>query len=104
MSLIINDTIKTREGFSVGSGTLVKFMTIFPEGKYEIHYNMKFYRNQQSYDNGESNYFPVDLSSMGYVIEVPENEYSGLTPTIVNQKLKSHLETIFTGGTIDIIL
>lgn len=104
MALKINDTITTREGFSVPSGTIVRFTTIFPRGSYEIHYNMEFYRNQTSYDNGESNYFPVEPKSLGYVETVPVNEYTGLTPTVVNQKLKTYLEGIFTGGTIDIII
>jgi hypothetical protein len=104
MALQINDTITTREGFSVPSGTIVRFNTIFPSDTLEVHYNMKFYRNQTSYDNGESNYFPMEPQSMGYVETVAANEYTGLTPTIVNQKLKDYLGTIFTGGTIDIIL
>lgn len=104
MALRINQTITTREGFSVPSGTLVKFNTLFPEDTYDIHYNMKFYRNEDSYNNGESNYFPVEVNSMGYVENIPVNEYTGLTPTIVNQKLKDYLGGIYTGGTIDIVL
>jgi hypothetical protein len=104
MALRINQTITTREGFSVPSGTLVKFNTQFPQDTYDVHYNMKFYRNEDSYNNGESNYFPNNLNSMGYVEIVSINEYTGLTPTIVNQKLKDYLGGIYTGGTIDIIL
>jgi hypothetical protein len=104
MALIINDTIETKEGFSVPSGTLVKFTTIFPDDSLDIHYNMKFYRNQTSFDDGESNYFPKELPSMGRVESVTMNEYTGLTPTIVHQKLKDYLGGVFTGGTIDIVL
>jgi len=104
MALRINDTITTREGFTVPSGTIVMFNTIFPKGSTEVHYNMEFYRNQQSVDDGESNYFPVTPQTMGYVETVEMNVYTGLTPTIVHQKLKDYLGGIFTGGTIDIII
>ena len=104
MALRINQVIETREGFSVPSGTYVRFNTIFPASKLEVHYNMEFYRNETSFDDGESNYFPTELSTLGYVDTVAQHLYTGLTPTVVNLNLKTYLETIYTGGTIDIIL
>ena len=46
MALRINQTITTREGFTVTSGTIVKFATIFPKDGTELHCNMDFYKNQ----------------------------------------------------------
>lgn len=104
MALRINQTITTREGFSVDSGTYVTFNTIFPSGTLETHYNMRFYRNETSYTEGESNYYPIELSTLGYVNTAPYNEFTGLTPTLVHQNLKNYLSTVYTAGTIDILI
>lgn len=104
MSLVINQTIDTKDGFTVPSGTIVRFSTTFPDGVYEAHMNMKFYKDQETIDNGLNNYFPLLLESMGYTKTYTENEFTGLTPTQIHIDLKSYLETIFTGGTIDIAL
>jgi len=104
MALRINETIGTKEGFTVPSGTLVKFNTIFPYKDLEVHYNMKFYRSQASYDNDDMAYSPSALTSMGHVEVITLEEYTGLTPTAVHQKLKDYLGGIYTGGTIDIVI
>jgi hypothetical protein len=105
MALIINNqTIETREGLPVSGGTYVAFNTIFPNGKLEVHYNMEFYVDQTAYTNGSSKYFPKDLQSLGHVETMPKSEFTGLTPTIVHQKLKDYLETVYTGASIDIVL
>jgi len=104
MSLRINQEIQTRDGFTVPSGTIVRFNTIFPSGVYEAHMNMFFYKDQQTIDNGGFNYYPSNLENLGYVKSYTMNEFTGLTPTIIHVDLRSYLETIFTDGTIDIIL
>lgn len=104
MSLKINQEITTRDGFTVPSGTIVQFTTIFPRNVYEAHMNMFFFKDQETLDTGKSNYYPINMSNYGYVKSYSVNEFTGLTPTIINQNLKSYLSTIFTGGTIDIIL
>ena len=88
----------------VPSGTYVAFNTIFPNGKLEVHYNMEFYVSETSYQNGDTRYFPKDLTDLGHVESMPKSEFTGLTPTIVHQKLKDYLGTIYTGATIDIVL
>lgn len=103
MALRINQTIETRDGFSVPSGTIVRFQTIFPETGTELHCNMKFYKDESTINNGGKNYFPSNLNNLGYVKELTESEYTGLTTVNVHVYLKDYLETIYTGGTIDII-
>jgi hypothetical protein len=102
MSLTINQSIDTKEGFTVPSGTVVKFNTIFPYESLEVQYDLLFYRNQASYDNGEMNYNPKDLDQMSYSETMSYSGYTGITPTIIHEKLKDYLGTIFTGGTIDV--
>lgn len=104
MSLKINQQIQTRDGFTVPSGTIVRFNTIFPKGTYDAHMNMFFYKDQTTIDNGGSNYYPANLNNLGYVKTYPLNQFTGLTPTQIHLDLRSYLETIYTGGTIDIIL
>jgi hypothetical protein len=104
MALRINTAIKTKEGFDVPSGTFVIFNTIFPAQKLEVHYNMKFYRNETSYNDGEQNYIPSGLTSMGYIDYPTQGEFSSLTPITVHENLKDYLGTIWTGGTIDIVM
>jgi hypothetical protein len=104
MSLRINQTIETRDGFIVPSGTIVQFTSIFPKNTYEAHMNMFFYKNQNTIDDGGSNYYPANLTNLGYVKNYPINEFTGLTPTQIHVDLKSYLETVYTGGTIDIII
>ena len=104
MSLKINQTITTKDGFTVPSGTIVRFNTIFPQGDYQAHMNMFFYKDQATIDNNGANYYPSELNSLGYVKDYTLNEFTGLTPTLVHVALKDYLETIYTAGTIDIVL
>jgi len=104
MSLKINQIINTRDGFSVPSGTIVKFTTIFPEMGDEFHCNLKFYKDQLTIDNKGVNYFPDNLQDLGFVKKLTTSEYSALTPTIVHTYVKDYLSTIYTGGTIDIVI
>lgn len=103
MALRINQEITTREGFTVASGTIVKFSTTFPKDGNQLHCNMEFYKDQAAYDNGDSNYFPSELDTLGYVKELDAAEYSALTPTQVHIYLRDNLELTYTAGTIDII-
>jgi len=104
MSLRINQQIITREGFTVASGSIVEFTSIFPKRTTEAHMNMAFYKNQTAINNGDSNYYPSEILNLGYVKTYPVNEFTGLTPTQVHVDLKDYLLTIYTGGTIDIII
>ena len=104
MSLKINQTLTTMDGFSVPSGTIVRFNSIFPEGTYDVHYNMNFYRSQDGVDSGEQPYRPSGLTSLGYVKSHTFENFTGLTVTQVHQDLKDYLLTIYTGGTIDIVI
>lgn len=104
MPLKINQEIKTKDGFSVPSGSIVRFRTIFPEGTYEVHYNMNFYINQETIDAGDSSYRPSELTTLGYVKDHEYESFTGLTITQVHQDLKEHLSSIYTGGTIDIVI
>ena len=104
MALRINQDVTTRDGFIVSAGTIVKFQTIFLQDAYEFHCNMKFYKDQDTFDNGGNNYYPTELVSLGYVKSLTYGEFTGLTPVAVNTYLKDYLETIYTGGTIDIVI
>lgn len=104
MSLRINQQIQTRDGFTVPSGTIVRFNTIFQQGTYDAHMNMFFFKDQATLDAGGSNYYPSNLTNLGYIKTYPVNQFTGLTPTQINIDLKTYLSTIYTGGTIDIIL
>lgn len=104
MSLKINQEITTKDGFTVPSGTIVQFDTIFPKGNYQAHMNMSFYKDQTTIDNGGSNYYPSELTTLGYVKDYELNQFTALTPTLVHVALKDYLETIYTAGTIDIVL
>jgi hypothetical protein len=101
MPLKINENIDTTEGLTVPSGSIVTFDTIFPSGKNEAHFNMKFFTSQSALDDGKSNYFPELIPNMGYVKYYESNEFTGLTVTQVYTDLRDHLETIFTGGTVN---
>ena len=103
MALRINQEIITRESFTVASGTIVKFATIFPKDGTELHCNMEFYKNQDAVDAGDSNYYPSELKSLGYVEELDGAAYSALTPTQVHVYLRDYLELTYTAGTIDIV-
>jgi len=104
MSLRINQEITTRDGFTVPSGTIVRFNTIFQQGTFNANMNMSFYKDQDTIDNGGTNYYPANINNLGYVKTYPLNEFTGLTPTQINIDLRDYLLTIYTGGTIDIIL
>jgi len=104
MSLRINQEITTRDGFTVPSGTIVRFNTIFQQGTFNANMNMSFYKDQDTIDNGGTNYYPANINNLGYVKTYPINEFTGLTPTQINVDLRDYLLTIYTGGTIDIIL
>ena len=104
MSLRINQEITTRDGFTVPSGTVVRFNTLFQQGTFNANMNMFFFKNQATIDSGGSNYQPVNIRNLGYTKTYPLNEFTGLTPTQINIDLKNYLLTIYTGGTIDIIL
>jgi hypothetical protein len=66
--------------------------------------NMFFFKDQAAIDNGISNYYPANLTDLRYTKTYPLNEFTGLTPTQINIDLKNYLSTIYTEGTIDIIL
>jgi hypothetical protein len=104
MSLKINQTITTKDGFSVPSGSIVRFNTIFTEGSYDVHYNMNFYRSQEGIDSGDQPYRPLEMSSLGYVKSHTFESYTALTITQVHIDLRDYLSTIYTGGTIDIVI
>jgi len=103
MPLRINQEILTKDGFTVSAGTVVQFTTIFPAGKYEFHCNMDFYKDQFTIDNGGSRYYPDEIDNLGYVKTLSYSGFTGLTPVAVHTYLKGYLETVYTGGTIDII-
>ena len=103
MALKINQTVVSKDGFTVPSGSIVKFQTIFPLDGTELHCNMEFYKDQAHVDAGGDKYFPSEMDTLGFVKTLDEAEYSALTPTVVHTHLKTHLETIYTAGTIDIV-
>jgi len=104
MSLRINQEIETKDGFVVPSGTIVTFNTIFPQGVYEAHMNMFFYKNQDVINAGGLNYYPSEINNLNYTKSYNFSEFTGLTPMQINIDLKEYLLTIYTGGTIDIVL
>ena len=102
MALKINQQIITRDGFTVPSGTIVKFKTTFPSNDLRFDCNMEFYKDETMVTGG-TKYFPSELNNMGFTISLDAAEFSGLTPTAVNIYIKDYLSTIYTQGTIDII-
>jgi hypothetical protein len=104
MSLKINQEIVTRDGFSVPSGTIVTFNTIFPQSSCEAHINMFFYKNQEVLNAGSLSYYPSEMNNLNYEKTYNFSEFTGLTPMQIHVDLREYLLTIYTGGTIDIVL
>ena len=103
MALRINQEIQTRDGFTVPSGTIVKFSTTFPALDMRVDCNMNFYKDETMITGG-TKYFPSELPNMGYSKTLTIEEFTGLTTTTVNTYIKDYLELTYTAGTIDIIL
>lgn len=104
MSLKINEEILTRDGFTVPSGTIVRFRTTFEPGVIGFTCSFNFYKDQATVDSGMRHYKPQLLINPENSWTIDYADFTGLTPTQIHVYAKDYLETIFTGGTIDIVM
>lgn len=101
MSLTINTELTTSDGFTVPSGSHLMFQTIFPDGKKEIHYNLKPYRDKSAYTGGTSHFVPQEFN-LGIVKALSDSEYSELNTTKVHEYLQGEIEKKIGSGTTEV--
>ena len=102
MALIINTNLTTQDGGSVPAGSLVKLETFFPMQGMNYNTNMKVWRDEQTYINGFSSFKPIEIPNLNFSTELTLEEYTGITPTVVQNKAMASLEQFVGEGNVDI--
>ena len=104
MALQINVSLTAKGGLTIPTGSIVKFVTIFPENGTEMHCNLKVYKDASTVATREDIY-PKELSGkMGIVKQLSEGDYTSLTPVMVHTWLKAELEAIAEIGVGNVVI
>ena len=89
------------DGSIISSGATIKFASEFQVATTDIIIRPKVYRNRELFDMGygsvETNDLPFD-----FIIQIPEEEYYVLTPTILYQKVCDYLNGLFGGDVFEV--
>lgn len=109
--LQINATLHTQSGgVTITSGSILAFEARrcpvqFTDGgtnvKYEMHYNMLVFRNDQAVRDGNPIDGGIEEFELGHIKSLTENEYKTYTATNVKEWLHDHLEGILGADTVD---
>lgn len=107
--LKINATLHTLNGdLTISSGSILTFearrcpvqfvddSTI----KYEMHYNMQVFRNDQAVRDGNPVDGGIQEFNLGYVKDLTLNEYQTYTAADVKSWLHNHLESVLGADTV----
>jgi len=89
------------DGSIISSGATIKFASEFQVANTDIIIRPKVYRNRELFDMGYQNVETNDLP-FDFIIQIPEEEYYVLTPTILYQKVCDYLNGLFGGDVFEV--
>jgi len=78
------------DGSVIASGATIKFASEFQVANTDIIIRPKVFRNRELFDMGYQNVETNDLP-FDFILQLPEEEYYVLTPTILYQKVCDYL-------------
>jgi len=83
------------DGSILASGATVKFDSEFTAASTDIRITLRVYRNREVFENGFDN-VPISKETLpnDYVMNVPEEEFYVLTPTILYEIVCVHLNQL----------
>jgi len=102
MGLLINTGLTTSDGGSVASGSYVRLETYFPMKGLTYYTTLSVWRDQAAYTNGLSTVKPIEIPQLNFGTELTVAEYTGITPTIVQNNAKAYLEQYVGNGNVEI--
>ena len=82
------------DGSVIASGATIKFASEFQVANTDIIIRPKVFRNRELFDMGYQNVETNDLP-FDFIIQIPEEEYYVLTPTILYQHVCDYLNNLF---------
>lgn len=101
MSLTINTALTTKDGGSVASGAFVQFETFFPAGENTYNVSINIWRSETDKNNGMQQVRGiVEIPSMNFTNALTQEDFDSLTPAVMHQYVKDHLEGFLGGGTV----
>jgi hypothetical protein len=104
MALQINTGLTTQDGGSVESGAYLIFSTRFPYRGLSYSIDMKIYRSLAALDAGYTSIRVVEIPDEFFSEQLTEQEFMGLTPIVIHERVKTYLETFVGEDNIEIIL
>ena len=102
MGLLINTGLTTSDGGSVASGSYVRLKTSFPLKGLSYNTTLSIWRSKQAFTDGFSTLKPVEIPQLKFPTKLSIEEYTGITPTIVQNNAKAFLEKYVGIGNIEI--
>jgi hypothetical protein len=105
MALQINTGLTTTDGGTIDSGAHVRIdikFRIDEPNKYVASY--KIWRNKEAYDNKNNSIIVKEILKYGFTREFTKEEFSTLSPQVIHEHVKEHLETFVGVGNVEIII
>lgn len=91
------------DGSEVISGATIKFETVFHVGTTDIEIRLKIFRTRQLF---ESKYRPIEVVELpnDFIIGVDEETFYTITPSVIYELVKDHLNNLLNGNYFEIII